>query len=70
MFEESTKPWICKGCGRERPACDGSDDEMPGYCDRCWARAEGDQDAPDHSCPRCQPELWARGMPDGSFGRD
>lgn len=32
-------PYVCDGCGRRRPMCDGADDDMPDHCDRCWAEA-------------------------------
>lgn len=54
--------WVCEGCGRERPPCDGGDDDGAQLCDRCWAAKhkdeceDGDYDPnEDHGCPRCRP---------------
>lgn len=40
---QSGEHYRCKGCRRTCCWCFGADDEMPEYCDDCWA---GRQDTP------------------------
>ncbi len=39
LDQTSTKIYLCPGCNRWRPWCDGCSDDMGEHCDRCWAEA-------------------------------